>query len=145
LLLSDKTSNKSWFDFMIENMQSGEFCLYATATLGPLYYFIFKEYPSSSLHQFPSGRLFMLIAAIILLLSGGLFAAQREGVALGKSYLLDHDLIYSISWKVYIVALVIVYLAHVYKNFLETAAAATSTSQTQDMVSSFVKKQAEKQ
>jgi hypothetical protein len=136
ILLSWKNINNTWLGLMYGNVQSGEFCLYATATLGPLYYFIFKDYKASP--KFPSGRAFMIIASLILLLSGGLFAAQRAEGTFGGAQFLDHQFIFTISWINYVVAAVTVYLAHVYKNFLESGAAVRTNRDTQDFVEGFL-------
>jgi len=121
---------------MYQNVQSGEFCLYATATLGPLYYFIFKDYKAAP--KFPSGRSFMIIASLILLLSGGLFAAQRSEDMFGGQRFLDHHFIFTVSWVNYVVAVIVVYLAHVYRNFLESGAATRTSRDTQDFVNDFL-------
>lgn len=135
IILIGNGTHSTWFELMKKNMHSGEFCLYATAMLGPLYYFIFKEYPS--MPRFPSGRGFMIASAVILLLSGGLFAAQRAESILGTANQIDHGFIFALSWKVYIIAVVIVYIAHVYKNYLESGAASITNSATQTFVDDF--------
>ena len=139
MLVGNKTAAagnafERWLHFMITNTQTGEFCLYATAMLGPLYYFIFKDYRAKEL--FPSTRSFMVISGIILLVSGGLFAAQRAETLFGLQSL-DTDLIYEISLGAYITALIIVYLAHVYKNFLESGASFIIKTDTQDFVDQY--------
>lgn len=136
ILLTWKDIKGGWWELMYENVQSGEFCLYATATLGPLYYFVFKDYTAAP--KFPSGRSFMIIASIILLLSGGLFAAQRAEGLLGKTEFLDHRFIFTVSWAGYVVAIVIVYVAHVYRNYLEGGAASLLNRDTQDFVNIFL-------
>jgi hypothetical protein len=136
ILLTLQSKSTSFIPLMLENMRTGEFCLYAAATLAPLYYFIFKEYPGHST-SFPSGRSFMVLATIIVLGSSGLFAMQRAEALFDKQ-ILDHNFIYGISWKAYLLAIVIVYMAHVYKNFLETGAASLAGTDTQDFVESFL-------
>lgn len=135
ILLSVKGSNNTWLQLIYGNLQSGEFCLYATATLGPLYYFVFKDYRAAP--KFPSGRSFMIISSVILLLSGGLFAAQRAEGMFARAEFLDHHFIFTVSWVAYIVAIGIVYLAHVYRNFLESGAASRANTDIQDFVNDF--------
>jgi hypothetical protein len=80
----------------------------------------------------------MIIAAGIILLSGGLFVAQRAESAFRFAVALDHELVFTLSWYIYIVSVVVVYLAHVYRNFLETGAPSIVAHDTQDFVDEFL-------
>ena len=130
IMLLAERNNGSFFSLMTDNMRSGEFCLYSTALLAPLYYFIFKNYQSRP--QFPSGRIFMVTAALIILWTSGLFVVQRTESIGGNAAHLNNDLIFSWSWQIYIAAVVIVYFTHVYKNFMETGAASITDNETQN-------------
>lgn len=138
LVLVFKRPHHPWFELLYDNIQSGEFCLYATAMLGPLYYFIFRDYKETPGQKFPSGRSFMFVAAIVLLLSSGLFAAQKAAEGTKGTEHLDHPFIVSASLVLYGVAILIVYVAHVYKNFFESGAANLVNRTTQDFVKDFI-------
>jgi hypothetical protein len=86
----------------------------------------------------------MIIASIILLLSGGLFAAQRAEGLLGRPQFLDHHFIFTVSWVSYVVAVVIVYVAHVYRNYLEGGAASVFDQDTQRFVKAFLSQRIDK-
>jgi len=135
IMMVAQSASESFMRLVISNMHSGEFCLYSTALLAPLYYFIFKNYPNRP--QFPSGRSFMVIAALIILTSGGLFVVQRTGMSVGAQHA-NGTLIFTLSWQVYFAAIVVVYLAHVYKNFMETGGSSITSGDTQDFVSDFI-------
>jgi hypothetical protein len=124
------------FGIIVENLRSGELFLYATALLAPLYYFIFRDYRGS--RRFPSSGAFMLLSALILIISGGLFAIERAESTLTQIKFLDHSSIFFLSWWMYIFAIIIVYIAHVYKNLMEGGASSITSSQTQDFVNEFI-------
>ena len=126
----------TWIQLMLDNVQSGELFLYATALLGPLYYFIFKEY--TNVPNFPKGRSFMVAACVILIISVGLFSAQRVEILFNRESILDSAMIFSWSWKIYVMSVAVVYLAHVYKNFLESGAPTIFTRDTHEFVDQYV-------
>lgn len=118
-----------------KNIEHGEMFIYATASIAPLYYFIFKEY--EGVDKFPNASGFMFLGAIVLLLGGCGFAVTRLLAVIGVASSWNEDLLFTFSWMLYIAAVAIVYLAHVYRNWSETGAAAAFTTQTQDMVNTF--------
>ncbi len=128
-MLADKNNPYGWWEMVIRNVYKGELFIYATALLGPLFYFIFKEY--KDFPKFPGARFFMLSSVLILIISVALFSVQRtEAFVSGLD--LDHSYLFLLSWIVYFCSVFVVYLAHVYKNFAETSAAHVSGSTTRD-------------
>ena len=136
LMKLHRDTESTWVQLMLDNVQSGELFLYATALLGPLYYFIFKEY--TNVPNFPKGRSFMVAAVCILVISVGLFSAQRVEILFNRGSILDRAVIFSMSWKIYLTSVAVVYLAHVYKNLLESGAPTISTRDTQEFVDDYV-------
>ena len=135
IMLADMQNRDTYFVNLVNNMRNGELYLYSTAMLSPLYYFIFKEI--REFPHFPSSRMLMLVSGLIILLSAGFFAIQKANSIFGFEQRLDEDFIFSWSWKVYLMAILIVYVAHVYKHLRETGASVISRSQTQDFVREF--------
>lgn len=137
IMLADKNTSNDWWDHIIVNVYKGELFIYATALLGPLFYFIFKEY--KDFPKFPSARFFMISSVLILAVSVALFAVQRtEAFAEGLN--LDRSYIFSLSWKVYICSVCIVYLAYVYKNLAETGAAHIGGAITREFVDEYLER-----
>lgn len=120
IMLFDKSVNSSWFALLARNVSDGELFLYSTALLGPMYYFIFTEYPDTP--NFPSSRMFNAFSTIILLVCVAAFSFQRAKELFIPQENIDNEFLFSLSWKVYVSAIVLVYLAHVYKNLRESAA-----------------------
>lgn len=116
---------ESYLGLIVKNVDSGEFCLYAAATLGPLYYLIHKDY--SPPKKFPSAQSFNLVGLVIAVTSSFLFAAQRAPEP-------DRQFVFDLSLALYLLALALIYLAHVYKNFAETGAAHRARTDTDDIV-----------
>lgn len=136
IMLAFKNVQGNWFDLVIGNVYKGELFIYATAILGPLYYFMFKEY--KNFPQFPSARSFMLSALFIIVFSVGLFAVQRIGGIFLGQVSLNQDFIFSLSWKIYLFSVAIVYLAHVYKNLVETGAPHLGATDTHEFVDNYI-------
>lgn len=137
IMLADKNTSNGWLDHVIINVYKGELFIYATALLGPLFYFIFKEY--KEFPKFPSARFFMISSVLILAVSVALFAVQRtEAFAEGLN--LDRSYIFSLSWKVYLFSVCTVYLAYVYKNFAETSAAHIGGAKTREFVDEYLER-----
>jgi len=142
IMLAGKDTKDTWFTLILDNVRTGELWLYATAMLSPLYYFIFKNYRSAKV--FPSGRSFMVIGALILIFASGLFAVQRAERASLIGSFLNHDFVFDLSWKGYLFSVGLVYLAHVYRNFLETGAATLTGTDTQEFVEDFLSERRDK-
>ncbi|MCB8878404.1 hypothetical protein [Acidisoma silvae] len=117
------------------NVENGELFLYATSILAPLFYFIFKDY--DGIRKFPNAASFMVLSVIVLLVGGCGFSFTRLGPLLGINYQWNSSTLFIFSAAVYAAAIVIVYLAHVYRNWRETGGAAAFTMETQDFVSAF--------
>lgn len=132
IMLTAVKIQKGLWDLILDNMNSGELFLYATALLAPLYYFVLKE--GREIPNFPSRRGFIVVATLILLISVGLFAVRRAGEIFGEVVALDHEFIFSLSWKVYLCGVFLVYLAYVYKNLREEGAARVARSDTDEFL-----------
>ena len=122
-------------EVIIRNVENGELFIYATSIVAPLYYFIFKE--NESYQKFPNAGSFMLISAVVLLVGGCGFAVTRLGTVLGTSFKWDEVTLFVFSLVVYLLAIIVVYLAHVYRNWRETGGAAAFATDTQDFVAAF--------
>jgi hypothetical protein len=134
-LLLFQTSGMSLGDVIIRNVENGELFIYATSILAPLYYFIFKD--SEGNQKFPNAGSFMLISAIVLLVGGCGFAVTRLGAVLGTNFRWDDVTLFAFSLTLYVISVLIVYLAHVYRNWRETGGAAAFATDTQDFVTAF--------
>lgn len=141
-MLAAAKTQKAWWEVLLDNMNSGELFLYATALLAPLYYLVLKE--EREIPNFPSRLGFIVVATLILLVSVGLFSIWRAGELFGGAVALDSNFIFSLSWKVYLGGVVIVYLAHVYKNFQEGGAPAVTTRDTEEFLTIYADRQREK-
>jgi hypothetical protein len=122
-------------EVVIRNVENGELFIYATSIVAPMYYFIFKE--SEGNQKFPNAGSFMLISAIVLLIGGCGFALTRLGTVLGTSFRWDEVTLFVFSAILYLIAVIVVYLAHVYRNWRETGGAAAFATDTQDFVAAF--------
>jgi hypothetical protein len=120
---------------IIRNVENGELFIYSTSIVAPLYYFIFKE--SEGNQKFPNAGSFMLISAIVLLVGGCGFAVTRLGTVLGTDFRWDKVKLFVFSAILYVIAIIVVYLAHVYRNWRETGGAAAFATDTQDFVAAF--------
>lgn len=80
----------------------------------------------------------MLSALFIIVFSVGLFAVQRIGGIFLGQVSLDQDFIFSLSWKIYLFSVAIVYLAHVYKNLVETGTPHLGATDTHEFVDNYI-------
>ena len=133
--LSINVHSQNYLINVLSNLQSGELYLYSTAMLAPLYYFLFKEYAGTS--QFPGVRLFMIICLLLTILAAGLFGLRSARVLLGVPLPLDESKIFRWSALIYGSSILLAYIAHVYKNFVEAGAADLQRSETAEFVKDF--------
>jgi len=103
--------------------------------VAPMYYFIFKD--NEGRQKFPNAGSFMLLSAIVLLVGGCGFAVTRLGVVLGSSFSWDEKTLFEFSLTLYGMSALIVYLAHVYRNWRETGGASAFSTETQDFVMAY--------
>jgi hypothetical protein len=122
-------------EVVIRNVENGELFLYATSIIAPLYYFIFKDQEGNQ--KFPNAGSFMLISALVLLVGGCGFAVTRLGAVLGTKFPWDEGTLFAFSLMLYLVSIIIVYLAHVYKNWRETGGSTAFSTETQDFVAAY--------
>lgn len=139
IMLTNKNNKLSWWDLAINNVYNGELLLYSTAALGPIYYFMFKE--NGNMKTFPNVRSMIILTTGIFLISVGLFAAQRAQVIYSGVANFDKPFVFSLSWKIYLGSLVIVYLSYVYRNLRETGAVDVSAQQERAFVRAFQDRQ----
>jgi hypothetical protein len=118
-----------------KNVETGELFLYATSILAPLYYFIFKE--GDGIQRFPNAGSFILSSLIVVLVGVAGFTFTRLGPVLGISLSWDEATVFTFSLKLYLISIIIVYLAHVYRNRRETGGPAAYSTDTQDFVAAF--------
>lgn len=134
-LLAFQNFAMSLGEVIIRNVENGELFIYATSIVAPLYYFIFKDNDGNQ--KFPNAGSFMLLSAVVLLVGGCGFAVTRLGTVLGTHFKWDKATLFVFSFIVYLFAVIIVYLAHVYRNWRETGGAAVFATDTQDFVAAF--------
>src|SRR5438045_5777929 len=87
-------------DVIHKNLEHGEMFIYATASVAPLYYFIFKDYEGPE--KFPNALGFMLLAASVLLLGGCGFAITRLLTVVQIPSSLNEEVLFTISWVLYL-------------------------------------------
>ncbi len=118
-----------------KNVETGELFLYATSILAPLYYFIFKE--EEGIQRFPNAGSFILLSLVVVLVGVAGFTFTRLGPVLGISLSWDEATMFTFSLTLYLISIVIVYLAHVYRNWRETGGPSAYSTDTQDFVTAF--------
>lgn len=128
LMLADESNEKNWFQLLMANLQNGELYIYSTALLGPLYYFIFTEY--AGVNKFPNGRSLIIGSSLISLCAVAYFSALKTGKMFGFLGKIDKEFVFAFSWKLYLGAVLIAYLAYVYKKMLEGSTADIEQRQT---------------
>ena len=123
--------------------KSGELFIYAAALSGPLVYIITKKYGSltpvgraDGSHfpvtiSFPYGGLFVIIAAILCIISGFAFTILRNPAFatvedVGR---LNTDGIATLSWAAFWVSTGILFCVSAYRNLLENVARAQPTQE----------------
>ena len=135
IMLTNKNNELRWIELIIDNVYNGELFLYSTALLGPLYYFLFSESRVSG--SFPNIHSIVILSTLGFVVSIALFAAQRAQVIYSGVANLDKPFIFSLSWKIYLGAVLIVYLSYVYRNFRETGAPSLSAEGERAFVKAF--------
>ena len=123
------------WDVVNANVENGELFIYSTGSVAPLFYFIFKE--DEGTKKFPNARSFMVFSAIVLLVGGCGFAITRLLKVLGMASPWDERTLFACSLSLYLASAVIVYLAHVYRNWRESGAASAFSTATNDFVTAF--------
>lgn len=122
-------------EVITRNVENGELFIYATSIVAPLYYFIFKDNEGNQ--KFPNAAGFMLVSALVLLVGGCGFAVTRLGAVLGTNFPWDEGTLFAFSLTLYLVSTIIVYLAHVYRNWRETGGPSAFSTETQDFVTAY--------
>jgi len=100
----------SYGRFLLGSMSDGELLIYATAAITPLFYFSLTPAISKD-RDYPSRLSHIVSGLLIFMICSALFGAQRAG---GK---MQPTLIFPMSVCLYLFALVIIYIATVYRNY----------------------------
>ena len=90
------------------NINNGELFIYATSTLAPIYYMSLVDPPRA--RQFPTKLSHIITVSIIMVLSAVAFGLERAGQKLNNEFAYHSSIIF------FILSLLLVYLATVYKN-----------------------------
>ena len=93
---------------LVGNVSLGELLLYSTSVLAPIIYMAFSD-PEGSEEPFPSKVSQGLFVVIIVAMSAYTFGQQRSGAELGSR-------INSVSFTLFGISVLLLYLATVYKN-----------------------------
>ena len=135
---------KSLFGLLAENLAQGEFYIYATTMLSPLFYFLWQEVRGAK--SFPSGLFISVASSIIVAVSAGLYGARKANVFIFETTNQGNDTTalqlndagyLQFSVMIYVITLIIVYVAHVYKNLRLSGAASITGNQTRNFVDDF--------
>lgn len=94
----------------LESMSDGELLIFATAAITPLFYFSLTPGISKN-RDYPSRLSHIVSGLLVFMICSALFGAQRAG---GK---MEPGLIFPMSVCLYVFALVIIYIATVYRNY----------------------------
>ena len=122
----------SFAKIVVQYISKGELFLYSTALLAPLFYIMLKEYKDR--RHFPSSMSFAVVAISILLLCSGLFAIRHASETVSPPFGLDSDFVFYVSVVVYGTSVLLVYLAHVYRNLMDTGAPDITRKSEEDFV-----------
>jgi hypothetical protein len=122
----DPNHKKTWHQYFIvlaETLRSGEMLIYATAAIAPIFYFALvkgrdntKDYPSRISH--------IVSALLIFMVGTALFGVQRSG---GK---MDPDFVLPSSLILYGFAMVVIFLATIYRNWRDIPGEVIRTAET---------------
>lgn len=130
----DKKDNKSFITSIAITMDSGELFMYAAAMVAPIIYMALK--PEKGSRNFPGQLSHISLIAIIAIISAAFFALHRARV------LVDENFVFSLSIALYIISLVLLYLATVYRNNRLEGAPDIVREQTAEFVEEFNRRHA---
>lgn len=135
ILQSIDSTGRSVYDHAIDTIRGGELFLLSTSFVAPLFYFILKDHQKGG--QFPHQSSLISLSSLIILVCGAFFAIIRAGGINASGLKLNIDFIFSASVYIFFIAVIITYLAHVYKNLHESGAVHKLRSDTHDFVNRF--------
>lgn len=136
--------NKTLTTLLADNIAQGEFYIYATTLLSPLFYFLWQDVRGA--RSFPSGLSISVCAFVIVSLSAGLYGARKANVFIFENSTQAANSVtpqmndagyLQFSVIIYLLTLLIVYVAHVYKNLRLTGAASVAGENTRDFAIQF--------
>lgn len=128
----DQAQNKTFFSLliaMIGTVRGGELFMYSTAMVAPIVYLALK--PEKGVPIFPGQMSHVVFITIVAIVSSAFFAIQRTGVWI------DTNITFPLSVGLYILSLILLYLATVYKNYQLTGAPDEARGQTAEFVEEF--------
>jgi hypothetical protein len=141
IIFSALSKEKSVNVFFLEFLSSGESLLISAALVGPLIYIITRKYgdlPAAFTIRFPQGWLFVVLIAIICVITAALFGFDRvfrqTSIEHGHSSVFDESSMRAFSFGVLSVSVLIVYLVSVLRNYLDRGAPAIMRSDTQSFL-----------
>jgi hypothetical protein len=107
-----KTFSAYWA-ILGKSVSDGTMLIYATAAIAPLFYFSLTT-PKST-RDFPSRLSHIVLGFLIFMVSMVLFGVQRSGTTLDPNFILP------VSIVIYISALVMIFVATIYRNWRDAA------------------------
>ena len=128
----DQSQNKTFFSLlitMISTVRGGELFMYSTAMVAPIVYIALK--PEKGIPIFPGQISHVVFITIVAIISAAFFAIQRTGVWI------DTNITFPLSFVLYILSLILLNLATVYKNYRLTGAPDEAREQTAEFVEEF--------
>ncbi|HEX4078216.1 MAG TPA: hypothetical protein VHX61_05000 [Rhizomicrobium sp.] len=104
-------------------LRSGEMLIYATAAIAPLFYFALVKSKDKS-RDYPSRTSHIVSALLIFMIGTALFGVQRSGVKM------DPDFVLPSSLYLYGFAMVVIFLATIYRNWRDVPPEVIRTAET---------------
>jgi len=121
--------DKNYWRILLNSLKNGELIIYSTSLLAPVIYMALKE--RGAVRIFPS-RLSSIIAVIILLLiTTSIFSIQRGG------YYYHSTTVFKFSSLIFIISILILYIAMVYNNSRLPDAGEEFQNQEKDFANQF--------
>lgn len=98
----------AYWNIVLENVKKGELIIYCTTLLAPVFYLVLHDRKMEK--AFPSRLSSIIVALVILFISGAIFAVQRAGLYFNP------NAVFQVSVWLFFIAIFILYLAFVYNN-----------------------------
>jgi hypothetical protein len=138
LMLFDRGNSASFWALLVITVMNGELFILATALFGSLFYIMYKEIKENTQAQrFPSPLFFLVLPVVISVISALLFAFRRAVDMFNLGPVLNNEGLFVCSVMIYLFSLLLIYLAHVYRNVMEHGAPTIQAHQTNDFVKEF--------
>jgi hypothetical protein len=102
-----------YLNVLIKSVSDGAMLIYATAAIAPLFYFSLTR--PKSLRDFPGRISHIVCALLIFMICTALYGVQQSGVKIDPNFILPSSVF------IYALAISMIYIATVYRNWRDTA------------------------